>query len=130
MIARVVELEDPNARDDHLDAIDRVFLSVRLERMYGRVKHGARASAKRGDELVARVRRVGEADARDDGVIGRNELGNLVAGDDRGRQPRSQLAMKSKTYPASLAGAPRASGVPSQIKLGIPDSDERTILQY
>jgi hypothetical protein len=79
MVARVVELEDANARDEHLDAVDRVLLSVTLERVNRLVKHGAGASAELSHELVTRVRGVGEADAGNAVREVVDELGDFVA---------------------------------------------------
>lgn len=79
-VAGVVELEDADGRDDHLDRVDRVFLTRRLERLDGAVEQVANAVTEVDDEAVARVGGVSERDARLARRHVVDELWNLVTG--------------------------------------------------
>lgn len=78
-VARVVELENPNRRNNHLDRVDRVVLARSLQRLHRAVEEITDSIAKLGDEAVARVGGVSKRDARFARRHAVDELGNFVA---------------------------------------------------
>lgn len=62
MIARIIQLEYANARNEHLDAIDRVLSAIVLQRVDRGVKHPTRSFSQGDDEFVPRICGIVEAD--------------------------------------------------------------------
>ena len=127
VIARVVQLQHSNARDDDLDAIDRVLRSVVLERLYRLVQHRARSFSELHDELMSSIGRIGQADSS---VAMRemiDEFGNFVSASE---VSEAESERRGRTNPASLATWPRTVGGGSQMSAVIPEIAHRTILRF